>query len=300
MVSIEDSANEYHRVSVPGLADGWWRFRVGPGDEIVWQDGNAGGRLDLFECIWRHCAGNSMPAISVRIDTRAFFDSKTGSKIGLGSSAAVTAALVRAISIAAGSGGDTWPLARQIHQEFQQGRGSGVDIAASVFGGLLAYRMDDDAEPHKMSWPSGLHYRFLWSGKSADTVEKLQRLAERRNRDSAELADAADTLVPAWSSGDARETLAALNRYVIALARFSVNHDLGIFDAGHGALQGLAQSRDVVYKPCGAGGGDIGVAIAESVDVVEDFCGKAKAHGFATLDLECDSEGVTELNEDRT
>ena len=72
-VRIVESADRYHHVSVPGLADGCWRFHCGPGGRVDWQDEVAGGLLDLFECAWRHCAGGtpfaspestSTPAIS--------------------------------------------------------------------------------------------------------------------------------------------------------------------------------------------------------------------------------------------
>jgi phosphomevalonate kinase len=294
-VCIADSDDEFHRVSVPGLAGGCWRFRAASGGRIAWRDEVAGGLLDLFECIWRHCAVDSTSPVSIEIDTRAFFDRRTGLKLGLGSSAATTAALAGALNSLSGDGRGVWPLARRIHRDFQSGRGSGVDVAASVFGGLLAYRAGNDRPPRSLAWPRGLYCRFLWSGTASDTREKLQQLA---NRECTELASFAEGVLTAWDAGLAGEIMYALNRYLIDLARFSDNLDLGIFDAGHGEMVALARACNAVYKPCGAGGGDIGVVIAETLDAVEEFCSMAARQGFAVPGIECDPQGMTELEKD--
>lgn len=297
-VHITESADRFHRVSVPGLADGTWRFHAESGGRIVWQDEVTGGLLGLFECAWRHCAGHSTMPVSIEIDTQAFFDPQTGRKFGLGSSAAAAAALAAALVPASGDGREIWPLARRIHRDFQQGRGSGVDIAASVFGGTLAYRMQDERPPRSLAWPRGLYSRFVWSGKSADTREKLHKLDEQSERQPAALVASAENVARAWDEGDPGGIIDVLNQYVTVLTQFSEALDLGIFDAGHGELLAVAESCNAVYKPCGAGGGDIGVVMAESVDAVEDFCNAVARRGFSMPGLERDPLGLTMLEED--
>ena len=76
----------------------------------------------------------------VVIDSTAFFD-PDGSKRGLGSSAATAVALVASLLALGGIEGEdlrlaTYPLAIAAHRNFQGGRGSGYDVAASCFGGL--------------------------------------------------------------------------------------------------------------------------------------------------------------------
>ncbi|MFZ4616635.1 MAG: hypothetical protein ACOYM2_10640 [Rectinemataceae bacterium] len=76
----------------------------------------------------------------VVIDSSAFFD-PDGSKRGLGSSAATAVALVASLLALGGLEDEglrlaTYPLAIAAHRNFQGGRGSGYDVAASCFGGL--------------------------------------------------------------------------------------------------------------------------------------------------------------------
>jgi len=71
-----------------------------------------------------------------------------------------------------------------------------------------------------------------------------------------------------------------------------VDHDLGIFDAGHAELAEMATARDIVYKPCGAGGGDIGVVFAADEESVVDFCKRAEAHKFVQLEIAPCADGA--------
>jgi phosphomevalonate kinase len=96
-----------------------------------------------------------------------------------------------------------------------------------------------------------------------------------------------------WQAGDCGAVLAALRRYVGALQDFSIDHELGIFEAGHQELVARADSYShTVYKPCGAGGGDIGIVLAESQQDVEQFVLEAAGAGFLPLDVEFDPDGV--------
>jgi len=48
----------------------------------------------------------------------------------------------------------------------------------------------------------------------------------------------------------------------------------------------------VLYKPCGAGGGDIGMAFADDPSALAHFRQQAAANGFTPLDLETATHGV--------
>ncbi|EIL95727.1 phosphomevalonate kinase, partial [Rhodanobacter thiooxydans] len=99
-------------------------------------------------------------------------------KLGLGSSAALTVALasaIRALDRRAAPSIDTLLAA---HRRAQGGHGSGLDVAASLAGGLLLYRLHD-GQPRIASatWPHGLEWCCVWSGRPASTGHFLQRLA---------------------------------------------------------------------------------------------------------------------------
>lgn len=71
-------------------------------------------------------------------------ESDFSDQIGFGSSAALVAATLSAINEwlqLALSPQDMVRYGRQVVQTVQQGRGSGADVAASVFGGVVSYRM---------------------------------------------------------------------------------------------------------------------------------------------------------------
>ena len=56
----------------------------------------------------------------------------------------------------------------------------------------------------------------------------------------------------------------------------------------------LAAADGTVYKPCGAGGGDIGIVLASRQDDVDAFCEHALELGFAPLNIELDEQGLRE------
>ena len=80
--------------------------------------------------------------------------------------------------------------------------------------------------------------------------------------------------------------------YGRALRDYSDALDLDIFGAGHDLLADAADDLGVVYKPCGAGGGDIGMALAHEDSGIEMFSALARANGFEPLDVALDPLGA--------
>lgn len=236
-----------------------------------------------------------VPSRTLMLDSAAFFTTDSSGqrrKLGLGSSAALTAALCRMLMPRETSRDRFLETALAAHRRFQSGLGSGLDVAASVAGGLLSYCMRGAAvEP--LPWPARLCWAAWWSGKSASTVASLERLA--RAGDSAArsvLVETADNVAAAWARDPDSAALPALANFVEALLEFDATYRLGIFEAGHGKLVSRAPEYGVVYKPCGAGGGDVGIAVADDIAALEAFATVAKAQGFRRLDLAIDPDGA--------
>jgi len=139
-----------------------------------------------------------------------------------------------------------------------------------------------------------LHYRFLWSGRAVATSEKLEKLGEGRTNDKSMqlLRDCAEAVANAWSTGGCPQILNSFPAYINALRQFSVDHGLGIFDAGHEGLTQLAADAGLVYKPCGAGGGDIGIVLTDNGDAMTEFCEQAGKQSFQALDIAPDEQSV--------
>ena len=226
------------------------------------------------------------PANRYTLDTTAFFDG--GRKTGIGSSAALTVALAAAISGSA----DVADTAMAAHRRLQGGQGSGVDVAAAVYGGLIEYTRAD-AQVRPLRWPEGLAYRVIWTGVPASTERQLAKLAAAAGGYSrSALLLAAPRMSEAWRTGDATSVLEEYVPYIGVLRQFSIDHDLGIFDAGHEELTDAAMVDGLVYKPAGAGGGDIGVLFGRSDADLDAFLQRHARLVNGVLDCELDPSGV--------
>lgn len=223
-----------------------------------------------------------LPPSSARMDTKAFFAGER--KLGLGSSAALCVALEGAWAALAGDEPD-YARALGAHRQFQGNRGSGIDVAASFFGGSLRFQ---DACPEPC--PDALVHRcFIWVGEAAQTAAKLdgfRTYLRRGDRTAlAALAHCSEQLCD-------RPSLPRLAAYVQALKGLDEAARLGIYSAPHLALDRLADSQGLIYKPCGAGGGDLGMAVAASARRLAPFEAAAKAAGFAILNLRMAERGI--------
>lgn len=231
------------------------------------------------------------PNAAITLDTGAFTDVASGRKLGIGSSAALAVALVGALSPRVMSPGRIFETALQAHRRFQDGRGSGVDIAASAAGGLIEYRQGEG--PRALTWAANLSYALLWSGVAASTSSKLVSLGQQTARASRQALSGASGIVAGlWQQGDAGALIDGYRDYVAALIAFDVDHKLGIFDAGHDELAKHSKIDDVIYKPCGAGGGDIGIVLGTEADRVARFAHHAESQGFRRLDIALDTQGI--------
>ena len=108
----------------------------------------------------------------------------------------------------------------------------------------------------------------------------------------AELAIASARVAASWGAGSPVEILQELRAYTEALRKFDVDHRLGIFDAGHAELADAAASAGLVYKPCGAGGGDLGIVIANDASDIATFVDTARASDFRQMDMAIDETGI--------
>ena len=274
-------------VTAPGYTDDVGRFQSTDGG-IQWQDGQAS--FGVIDSVW-HAAGlGQSGAKSVDLDTTGFIDSATQRKIGIGSSAAITVALCAAAIKSADVAALTM-LAQRAHAGLQAGAGSGADVACSLSGGLIEYRMEG-ASVTALEWPEELSYRLIGTGVAASTRDKLSQLDAGVSKPSrVRLAGASENMAMAWRSGDAGQIIAGYREYCDQLRQFSVDHDLGIFDAGHDELWHSANAAGLTYKPCGAGGGDVGILLGTDTAELDAFTG-TQSMNYSVLDCALSPTGV--------
>ena len=246
----------------------------------------APGDFALFDAVVNQVFPDGGRKFRARLDTSAF--AEDGRKLGVGSSAAIAVALAAALDP---NSSGTLENAFAAHAKLQGGIGSGVDVATSATGGLV--RFQRGAAISRLDWPEGLSYALLWSGVPASTAERVRAVdmnaaTDVRRTLSARAGQAAE----AWASGNAELVLAATAEYANALRAFSDEQDLDVFAAGHDVMSDAAGKRGLVYKPCGAGGGDVGIVLGRDAQSVASFADSAEARGFRQIDIALDPDGI--------
>lgn len=273
-------------------------------------------KLSLMEHVWHgllreRLAPLSVGGFSLHLDTSGFFhvDGTARAKLGLGSSAALTVALATALATFADHAEATRDRTEwvrrllQMHGGWQGGRGSGVDVAASVAGGLIRYQLAGEVRAPTfvpLPWPmAGVHCLFVWSGQSVSTNDFLQRLAHWRvNRvaDYAahmnELGTLSEAALDALHRHDAQSFIGLTKNYASALQQFGKACGLEIYSTAQKQLADMASRADVSYKPCGAGG-DFGVVFAEDAERLATFERAIVSAGMLVVPLGLDSQGVS-------
>jgi phosphomevalonate kinase len=242
-----------------------------------------------------------------------------GTKYGLGSSGAVTVATIDAV--AGYCGLDLPPEARfrlaVLATARLNARSSCGDLAASTWGGWIAYQAPDRAavvelarrhgveEVLRAPWP-GFALRRLpppprdltlevgWTGEPVSTgslVSRLDRGGERAGAAYREFltrsTDCVRACVGALQRGDGQELLRQIRNARRLLALLDDGTGLGIFTDRLTALCDAAEAVGGAAKPSGAGGGDCGIALIDAAarpDVCRMRARWAEA-GVTPLDL---------------
>lgn len=224
-----------------------------------------------------------------------------GRKLGLGSSAA---SVVAALATRRARRGEDlsdpairaalFSEARAAHAQAQQG-GSGVDVAASVFGGALRFTMGS-IEPLRI--PRGLHLIAFSSGVVARTSELRQQVDRLRVQDIRSYAAAMASLSSAAEHGARAFERGIVDSFV--MAAHATRHGLAKLGALAGApivsenvayVARCAAAHGAAFLPSGAGGGDVSVYIGAHAPPPTVLHVAAEL-GFRRLDLAIDHRGV--------
>jgi phosphomevalonate kinase len=282
--TLTSIGGDVSQVAATGYSDERGRFQLIDG-QVTWLDDQKG--FGIVNSVYRAADGVESCTRLIDLDTSEFIDAQSRRKIGIGSSAAITIALSAAIK----NSTDIATSARRAHADFQDGAGSGVDIACGLHGGLIEYRMEGAATT-KLKWPDGLFYRIIWTRIAASTRDKLAHLeATVRSPSRVRLVIESEMMAAAWRSSDASRIVAAYRDYIPQLREFSTDHDLGIFHAGHDELWRTANAHQLAYKPCGAGGGDVGILLGLNSASLDAFVASISS-SCTELDCELSSTGV--------
>ena len=287
---INPSKDDYCRLSVRTTEDQTVKFEQGmpSGFEIV-------------DTVLRFLPGPR--TYSAELDTVELF--KDGIKLGLGSSAAVVTAWAGAWM--AFSGQDLVAADRKtlrtfigLHRAMQGGVGSGIDVAASLYGGVTHFQLDGCAEPHTsdLQLPKGVVFTGVFTGSAATTSDYLKCYKQWQIEAPGEAAiqqrvmiEIAQTGISAADTNDAHGFLEAIVEYGKALEILGPKMGAEIFTREHLDVKRTAELLGVSYKVSGAGGGDVGLAFSADVDALEEFK-KRVDKDYCVLELEIDKNGL--------
>jgi phosphomevalonate kinase len=227
-------------------------------------------------------------------------------KLGLGSSAAAAVATAGAGFAAYGHDLDDSETLHRVFSIALDGHasiaphGSGVDVAASTFGGFLRFnRAQDDVQFRPLAQPANLLIRLVWTGHAARTSELVGKVQALRADDPREyracmerLSDLSDRFASAFETGHAAEVVAEAAHYSTAMGLLGAAAKAPIVDERLGRAAQLAARFSGSAKPCGAGGGDVAIAFFVDPDAARGFELACKDDGLHPIDVSWGATGV--------
>lgn len=239
---------------------------------------------------------------TIELDTSAFYSA--GIKLGLGSSAALMVAILKALCPDQLTKDQFLNLATNCHTVFQGGLGSGADIATSVMEGCIHFK--PGKPPASEAMPPGLHLLFVWSGEAAITTNYVHQFEDWRrhapNAAAEKLATLNSVATAAIADFESRQTeefvdkVAEFNQQLVQLSETAGLH---FYTPAHQQLREVVEQAQCVYKPSGAGGGDFGIAFSTDAQKIMTLRESLKRDGYLVLSADemmpsskCDSRSI--------
>lgn len=226
---------------------------------------------------------------AIEIDTETFRDSK-GQKMGLGSSSA--AAVVAAALVSERGDETALAIALEAHRRANGETGSGVDVASSFYGGVIAARRQPSPVAPLASRLKNLRLSVLFTGKSASTEDLVRtcRTAPSWRDFAGVLAGLAEEGVRAWEAQSSRAFVSVVARYGRAMASLGRAAGVNIVTEEIDAIMRIAEEAGGAAKPSGAGGGDVAVLWTLEDDTPHRI---AERTGTQLLDVAIDPRGLS-------
>lgn len=277
------------------LSDERWTILDADGQR---HDPPASASFDLLRAVVDTLDAEGIPLRHDRIDLHFSSSSLSeDTKLGLGSSAAIAALAARALSGNVLTTNDAvYTIARAAHDRFQGGVGSGSDVAAACFGGLLKMQRGAPVQRLDVALP---HTLVIYTGFEANTRDFVRNVQATRGRPAVDAA--LDAMRHAAIGGV--EALESSN-----LAEFL--HHVKEFHRGEEALTAASgvpvvtdDIRDAVRlfehcggagKASGAGGGDIVIGFFATQGDRDRALDQAVAAQLDVIPLAVEARGVLE------
>lgn len=272
---------------------------------------------DVFLFFSRIYEGELSP---IKVTSRSIISgSALSEKVGFGSSAAFSVALLSALSQFFScnySKNDLFKIAYASHYLAQGKKGSGFDIAASVFGGCIEYKRPKVDFLHNwiispdlsIDWPglvirrvqdAQCHFVIGYSGASASTTQLLERMSrfKSQNKDQylqyiEDLNQKTLTLLHSFERGSCVDVVTSAYAIRNIFKDFQRDSLVGFETNEIESLCDVAEALDGSAKFSGAGGGDSVIAFAPNEMIASEIRKAWKKSGFEVFDVGVDPHGV--------
>ena len=252
------------------------------------------------------------------VETESELEEADGRKFGLGSSAAVTVAMVAALDRLYGLGltaHERFRLALLATVEVSP-KASGGDLAASTFGGWVRYSSPDRAalRAHRLAhgvtaalqsdaWracsieqllvPQNLSLLVGWTGSPASTEALVGKVGDGEASSAQTFLTSSRGLVDAFclaltsalAPGSDEVAFAAVRDARTLLQRLGEDRGIVIETPALGELCAIAERYGAAAKSSGAGGGDCGIALAGPGSDIAGILREWEQHVITALDL---------------
>ncbi len=258
-----------------------------------------------------------------RISTYSGEMQKEKVKVGFGSSAALCVAAVFGVARFHGKKLkplEVFKLATLAHF-FAQGKiGSGFDVAASAFGGVVWYKRFDpkfleDAATKSIGWfvkekwpgleikkitfPKKLKFLVAFSGKKADTRELVGRINKFKAREKDvylyiinSISEVTKQLFLALKKGNEKSILKLLQENRLLLRQLGEESKTGLESRELAEIIETTESFGAAAKFCGAGGGDSAIAVSFDGKKLEALKKALNKKGFSIINAGISTSGV--------
>ncbi|MCM3571219.1 phosphomevalonate kinase [Neobacillus mesonae] len=307
-------------------------------DNITWENTESSVQFNVHDSrlkfiqnsisvVTRFLQENKTPIKPFHLTVKSELDDPAlGIKYGLGSSAAIVAAVISAILIFHRKKNEPIILEQLfklsvIAHIMTQKNGSGADIAAAVFGGWLAYsafnqewllnrlkqkenlneliiRPWPDLSITPIKKPENITFCAGWTKEPASTapmVKKIQEFSNENPQDFMRFLDeskkAVEQLIKSFAGNDVEMAIASLAKNQHALTVLGEKSGADIETTKLKDLCSIAE-RFGGGKSSGAGGGDCGIAFLRNGREIEKLYQEWKEKGIEPLELTISQTGV--------
>jgi mevalonate kinase len=238
----------------------------------------------------------------ITADTSDFYHQKTGDKLGLGSSAAFSVSVLNAMLDFNGrsiSPDALFKMSQAVHFAAQEKKGSGIDIAASVYGGMLKYKMADaPTGVFKVNKNKKIKMIYIWTGEPSSTTNMLTTLNEFQQSNPRTFAEVINKLTELAEQGcqtytsDSKSFLNIIKEYYLQMKILGETAGIPIISKSHCEIAQEVMNFGAVYKPSGAGGGDLGIAFCSSVESYSELRNRLINKNIDIIDISFEEKGV--------